>query len=124
MRFFIIISISVISSLLHGCGGYTKSSKTASLIEPGSAKAKLLSLSNEDLFLLNKHSPQVIEKIADTKSVSIDDVIKMQEIGIRAESIIQIIQHTKSRFSLNTSDVIRLQVEGLPFSVINFMIRT
>ena len=124
MRIFSIISLSLMLPLLQSCGEHTKTTKTAGLIEPGSAKAKLLALSNEDLFLLNKHTPTLVQKIAAPMTISIEDVIKMQEIGIGPDSMIQIIQHTKSRFSLNTSDVIRLQVEGLPFSVINYMIRT
>lgn len=48
----------------------------------------------------------------------------MHEAGISSDSMIAIIDYTKTRFELNTGDVIRLQIEGVPFKVINYMIRS
>lgn len=82
------------------------------------------SLPDEDIQLLKEHSPQILKKIKDPTPMSIDDIISMQQLGFTSDILIRIINFTGSRFQLTTVDVLRLQAEGVPFKVINYMIRT
>ena len=84
----------------------------------------MLSLSTEDIFYLNRHSPKVLEKIDGAIPLNLNDVIAMHIAGVSTESMISIIDHTHTRFELTTNDVIRLQMEGVPFRVINHMIKS
>jgi hypothetical protein len=81
-------------------------------------------LPDEDMQLLKDHSPQILKKIKEPTPINIDDIISMQQLGFTSDILIRIINHTKSRFQLTTADVLRLQAEGVPFKVINYMIRT
>ncbi len=81
-------------------------------------------LPDEDLLLLKEHSPQILKKIKDPTPMSIDDIISMQQLGFTSDILIRIINYTGSRFELTTVDVLRLQAEGVPFKVINYMIRS
>lgn len=87
-------------------------------------KAQMLALSEQDITLLDEHHPEILRKIHKREKISMQDVIAMHEIFISPDSMILIIEYTKSLFTLSTSDVIRLQAEGVPFKVINYMIRT
>ncbi len=82
------------------------------------------SLPDEDMQLLKEHSPQILKKIKDPTPMSIDDIISMQQLGFTSDILIRIINFTGSRFQLTTVDVLKLQAEGVPFKVINYMIRT
>ena len=81
-------------------------------------------LPDEDMQLLREHSPQILNKIKDPTPMSIDDIISMQQLGFTSDILIRIINYTGSRFELTTVDVLRLQAEGVPFKVINYMIRS
>ena len=83
-----------------------------------------LTLPDEDLQLLMEHSPQILQKIKDPTPMNIDDIISLQQLGFTSDLLIRIINHTGSHFELTTGDVLRLQAEGVPFKVINYMIRT
>ncbi len=83
-----------------------------------------LFLPDEDIQLLKEHSPQILKKIKDPTPMSIDDIISMQQLGFTSDILIRIINYTGSRFQLTTVDVLRLQAEGVPYKVINYMIRT
>ena len=91
---------------------------------PGSARAHMLCLSAEDIFYLNQESPKILHKIDRGEKLTIDDIIVMHEVGVSPDSMIQILEFTKTRFELETADVIRLQMEGVPFKVINHMIQS
>jgi hypothetical protein len=82
-----------------------------------------LSLPDDDLLLLKEHGPQILKKIHETTPISIDEVIFLQQLGFTSDILIRLISHTGSRFQLTTGDVLRLQAEGVPFKVINYMIR-
>ncbi|MBM3192634.1 MAG: hypothetical protein FJZ59_00175 [Chlamydiae bacterium] len=83
-----------------------------------------LFLPDEDMQLLKNHNPQILKKIKEPTPINIDDIISMQQLGFTSDILIRIINHTQSRFQLTTADVLRLQAEGVPFKVINYMIRT
>ena len=83
-----------------------------------------LSLPDEDIRLLKNHDPLLLKKIRDHLAITIDDIITLQQLGFTSDIVILIINHTDSHFQLSTVDVLRLQAEGVPFKVINYMIRT
>jgi len=123
MKKFIVL-ISIISFLLSCSHRNSISFSSKNLIQPNSFKAHLLSLSAEDIQILSLHVPKTLGKINKGFSISLEELVKLHEIGLSSESLLLIIKHTKSRFNLTTSDVIRLQMEGLPFKVINYLINT
>ena len=99
-------------------------SSEQAIIVPGSARAHMLCLSAEDIFYLNQESPNILHKIDRGDCLSVDDILVMHEVGVSADSMIQILVYTKTKFELSTSDVIRLQMEGVSFKVINHMIHS
>lgn len=109
-----------------GCttGNWGSNTATTFTIQPGSAKALALALSLEDISILNEQDPLILKKIDKNKELSIEDIIKMHVVGISADAMILILEYTNTHLTLTTSDVIRLQIEGVPFKVINHMIRT
>lgn len=119
-----IIILLCISSIITGCGSSSNSTSSQAVITSGSAKAHILSLSAEDIFYLNQQSPFVLKKIDKGECLDLDDVVAMHEAGVSAESIIAIIDFTHTSFELNTNDVIRLQMEGVSFKVINHLIHS
>lgn len=106
--------------------------KTSKQKEKGSkptqnAKAnqpKQIALESEDIHFLQLTSPTTLKKVQKGKAIDMYDVIAMYASGMQPEKIIQIIDRTNSTFSLTTNQVIRLQTEGIPFKVINHMIRS
>jgi hypothetical protein len=122
MKILLLILYTVLF-LTSGCTS-NKTTKTYGVIQPGSSKAISLALTGDDLRILNKHSPQILKKIDRGLQININDVVQMQLLGISPDSMLLIIEHTASQFHLTTSDVIRLQTEGVPFKVINRMIQT
>lgn len=120
----ILTSLLCATFLITGCGSTSAPSTRQPVVTHGSAKAHILSLSAEDIFYLNQQSPAILKKIDRGEKVDLEDVIMMHEAGVSAESIIAIIDFTATHFELNTNDVIRLQMEGVSFKVINHMIQS
>ncbi|MBS0585080.1 MAG: hypothetical protein JSR76_02120 [Verrucomicrobia bacterium] len=114
--------ICVITLILSSCT--TKEPYTTSALKIKQEKGILSSLTDEDLFLMRKHNPEIAEKIEKTYGLNIEEIIKLQSLGVSSDAIIEILIYTKSQFSLSTSDVIRMQMEGVSHKVINYMIRT
>lgn len=123
-RFTMIFLLSSLTLLSSCHRGNSSASTPQSAVSVSDTHARKCSLSAEDLFYLNQRSPEILQKIADQLPLSIDDVIKMYESGVTPHSMMLIIDYTKTRFELNTNDVIRLQIEGIPFNVINHMIQS
>jgi hypothetical protein len=111
-----------IGIFLTGCMSKPPSSSTALKVQQ--EKGVLASLTDDDLFLLRKHNPEIAEKIEKTSPINIEEIIRLQALGVSSDAIIEILVYTKSHFSLSTSDVIRMQMEGVSHKVINYMIRT
>jgi hypothetical protein len=95
----------------------TKESKVAQL------QVLPLSMPEEDYEILKEHSPDILQKISHPTPVTIEDIISLQQLGFTSDILIRVINHTGSHFELTTTDVLRLQAEGVPFKVINYMIR-
>lgn len=113
----------MILTVLSGCSSRVENTPYG-VIHPESIKAQLLSLTEEDLIYLNAHNPKLLEKIDRGDVLSVEDVINLYVIGLSADTVITIIDYTSSTFHLSTSDILKLQTEGLPFKVINHMIQS
>jgi hypothetical protein len=96
---------------------HTKESKVAQV------QVLPLSMPEEDYEILKEHSPDILQKISHPTPVTIEDIISLQQLGFTSDILIRVINHTGSHFELTTTDVLRLQAEGVPFKVINYMIR-
>ncbi len=120
-HFIIVLSALFIST---SCSHKGQNEIPTKQTESNYSQKNSLSLPDEDLQILMDHSPQILQKIKNPTPVSIDDIISLQQLGFTSDILIRIINHTGSRFELTTSDVLRLQAEGVPFKVINYMIRT
>ncbi len=81
-------------------------------------------LSRDDVQILERISSKTLDKIRKGNTLDFNDVISMQRSGIQSDTMIQLLLITHSKFTLTTADIIKLQTEGVPFKVINFMIRT
>ncbi len=109
--------------LLTSCSSAQKNGSSQSA-QTSSYQKNGLSLPDEDVVLLKNHYPALLKKIRDHLAVTLDDIIALQQLGFTSDIVILIINHTDSHFELSTVDVLRLQAEGVPFKVINYMIRT
>lgn len=81
-------------------------------------------LSKDDLLILEIHYPSLLNKIVTQHSLTVHDVCVLSEIGISSEVLIHLIKYTKSSYMLTTDDVVGMQLGGVPFEVINFMIES
>ena len=117
------IRLCILPLILLGCSS-GKPGPSFSGYSHESPKNQRVSLTREDVMYLHKHNPRLLQKIQRGRIVSIEDVIEMHTVGLSPETMIQVIDSTSSIFSLKTSDVLRLQTEGVPFVVINHMIAT
>jgi len=109
--------------LLLSCNSQPKSTSSEAM-QTAAYSRQMLSLPEEDVQLLKVHEPQLFKKIRDHIAMTIDDIISLQKLGFTSDIVIMIINYTESRFHLSTIDVLRLQSEGVPFKVINYMIRS
>ena len=109
---------------LAGCNHSYQTSQNTHMIRPGSGTADRLTLTEEDILALQTQQPTILLRITKCEQIKLDDIIYMQVLGISPSTIIKIIEYTKSNFALTTSDIVRLQAEGVPFKVINYMMRS
>ncbi|MCH9621190.1 MAG: hypothetical protein S4CHLAM20_06070 [Chlamydiia bacterium] len=107
------------------CGSYTTSATTGSVQKKKSERTlRAARLSNDDLLILEAHYPAVLRKILIQKPLNVKDVVILHEIGLQSEVLIHIIKYTKSVYMLTTDDIVTMQLGGVPFEVINFMIES
>lgn len=119
-----LIVMMAMGSILISCSQTSSGFSRNETVTTLAMKAHLLRLSSEDIQVLSLHSPKTLNKIMKGDCICLEELIKMHEAGLSPESLVLIIDHTKSRFTLTTSDVIRLQMEGIPFKVINHLIKS
>lgn len=119
-----LIMLIAMSSILASCSQATTRFSRKEAVETLTFKANLLRLSSEDLQILSVHCPKTLGKIMKCDSITLEELIKLHEVGLTPDSLVLILEHTKSRCNLTTSDVIRLQMEGIPFKVINYLIKS
>ena len=124
MKRHLLLLLALAAPIITSCNKSSSSTAQQAIITPGSARAHMLALSHEDIFYLNQQSPMILNKIDRGDRLNIDDIIMMHEVGVSPSSMISIIDYTNTRFELTTSDVIRLQMEGVSFRVINHMIQS
>ncbi len=118
-------SLLLVILSLTGC--YTHAQNKSKYVEIQlNNKAKAFQLSQADLQILTKHNSHthILKKIERKKAISINEIIELNAINISTDTIISIIDHCKSSFTLTISEIIHLQMEGIPFKVINYMIKS
>ena len=103
--------------------GKTKKDPPPQAVSFGTKNHGSLALPAEDVHVLKAHHPALLKKIKGSLAITVDDVIALQQLGFTSDIMIMIINYTESRFLLSTNDILRLQAEGVPFKVINYMIR-
>jgi hypothetical protein len=79
-------------------------------------------LTKDDVLILNINYPKILKKIEVREPLTPKDIIILFQIGVSSGNIIHIIKYTQTNFILTTDDVVDLQLGGVPFEVINFMI--
>lgn len=82
------------------------------------------SLEGNDREVMEKNSPDTVEKIDRKQQLSINDVKEMSKNGLSDNVIIGQIQATNSVFELTPSEIIDLKNEGVSQRVIDYMIQT
>ena len=113
------------SLLLVSCNNKSETPPTAMVESPKNISGKSANqyLTYDDTIVLKRINSQTLNKIQKNEPLELIDIVSMQRSGIQADTIIQLLNITQSRFNLNTTEIIKLQNEGLPFKVISFMSR-
>jgi len=120
MRLLLLILIPFIVS----CGGYKKDGSYSSFTKMQERSLKAIKLSNDDALVLEVHYPVILKKIYSQRQLSVPEILILHEIGISPDNIIHVIKYTNSVYTLTTEDVVNLQLGGVPFDVINYMIES
>ena len=81
-------------------------------------------LDEQDRKIMEKNSPQTLQKLDDKESLSIYDIEAMSKNGLSDNVIISQIQSTKSVFHLTTEQIIDLKKSGVSETVIEYMIES
>ncbi len=82
------------------------------------------SLDSQDREVMQKNSPDTVERIDHGHQLTIDDIKKMSENGLSDNVIIGQIQATNSVYYLSTNEVIDLKNAGVSQRVIDYMVQT
>lgn len=85
---------------------------------------RLARLTQDDVFILEVHYPIILQKIVAGNALKVRDIITLHEIGLDGEALTHLIKYTGSIFILTAEDVVKLQLGGVPLTVINLMIES
>jgi hypothetical protein len=85
---------------------------------------RLARLSHDEIFILEIHYPVILKKILIGENLRVREVITLHKIGLNGEALIHLIKYTGSIFMLTADDVVKLQLRGVPLTVINLMIES
>jgi hypothetical protein len=96
--------------LCLSCSQERASSLIKSLHQSNKQIVQKIHLTEDDLLILEIHYPHLLEKII------------LHEIGLKENVLIHVLKYTDSHFILSADEVVLLQLEGVPSSVIHFMI--
>ncbi len=81
-----------------------------------------IKLNKDEILVLEIHYPDVLQKIYIQEELKVKDILILHEVGIKEHILIHLIKYTSSNFVLTADDVVTMQLEGVPYSVIQFMI--
>jgi len=81
-------------------------------------------LDNNEQRNLQKQSPQTYRRVDNGERLSVHDVINLNKANIGDDKIIELLQKTDSRFTLNNYQIDRLRDAGVSEKVINYMKHT
>ncbi len=119
-----VFAIFFLSVVLHSCSKNTETSVSKSLQQSSGREISAIKLNPDDLLVLELHYPDLLQKLLIQEELTVTDIVILNEIGIKEDVLIHLIKYTSSNFMLTASDVVTLQLEGVPYSVINFMIES
>lgn len=125
-----LFTFAALTSLLMGCQSQKTTNQNQAVGETHKVQeteqigSAVHVLNREDMEILHRINVKTLHKIEKGQTLEVNDVIALQHSGIESEAMIQLLVMTHSHFQLTTADIIKLQGEGVPFRVINFMIRT
>lgn len=122
MRYFLFLFLYL--TLMSSCGKSNDSNETSILSIQTEKNLKGAHLTKDDILILEIHYPVILKKIIVQQYLSPKDILVLHEIGINSETLIHLIKYTKSNYMLSTDEVVNLQLGGVPFEVINFMIES
>lgn len=81
-------------------------------------------LDEQERQIMQQQNPQLLCRIDQGQSLSLNDIKAMAQAGINDSVIINYMQATRSSFYLTTADIIDLKTSGVSEGVINFMIQS
>jgi hypothetical protein len=115
----------LLSILSTGCANKSEDSITTNFKKRATNREEAASqyLTRGDIEVLQRVSNKTLDRIQKGQLLEFSDIISMQRSGIQTDTMIQVLLFTHSKFNLTTTEIIQLQTEGVPFKVINFMIR-
>jgi hypothetical protein len=108
--------------LCLSCSQERASSLIKSLHQSNKQIVQKIHLTEDDLLILEIHYPHLLEKIILQEGLGVKDIIILHEIGLKENVLIHVLKYTDSHFILSADEVVLLQLEGVPSSVIHFMI--
>jgi ABC-type Fe3+-citrate transport system substrate-binding protein len=119
-----VFAIFFMSVALHSCSKNAETSVSKGLQHHSGREISAIKLNPDDLLVLELHFPDLLQKLLIQEELTVNDIVILHEIGIKEDVLIHLIKYTSSNFMLTASDVVTLQLEGVPYSVINFMIES
>ena len=101
----------------------TKESVSSKNIEQQSQRLiQAIKLNKDEILVLEIHYPDVLQKIYIQEELKVKDILILHEVGVKEHILIHLIKYTSSNFVLTADEVVTMQLEGVPYSVIQFMI--
>ena len=81
-------------------------------------------LDDNDRQNVEQENPRTLKRVDNGEQLSINDIISLHNAGVSDSKIIELIQKTNSRYTLNTYKIQRLREAGVSDTVINYMMQT
>ena len=76
----------------------------------------------DDCSLLAEHQPSLLRKIGNHESLELKDLFVLNELGFSPKVMINIIDFTHTKISMDARIVVQMQEEGISFQVITYLI--
>ena len=73
---------------------------------------------------LEEDSPNTVKRINNNQKLDVNDVIALTQAGVSPDTIIKMIDNTKSSFNLTSAEVIKMKKAGVSEKVVNKMLST
>jgi outer membrane lipoprotein SlyB len=81
-------------------------------------------LDEHDRKVMERSSPRTVDRMDKQEPLTINDIIKLTQSGIKDEVVIEYMQSTESSYNLSRTQIRRLQDAGVSQEVIHYMMNT